>query len=153
MIILCYSKALDLIHGSYTANESRFSIINTSKEDCKFEVGLELDSQVEEYIRMEVLSRFSNTPLIGTVTLSPLGSVEVRVRTYARADVRIPINSQSYLFNRDGISFGTLTVTPKKTGGEEEGITLRHTISMRGIFNEIPIFMCAEKRLVFHSFV
>jgi hypothetical protein len=105
---------------------------------------------------MEVLSRFSNTPLIGTVTLSPLGSVEVRVRTYARADVRIPIDSQSYLFNRDGLIFGTLTVTPRlapRDVGGDEAITLRHTISMRGIFNEIPIFSCTESRLVFHSFV
>jgi hypothetical protein len=118
----------------------------------KFEVGLELDPQVEEFIRMEVLSRFSNTPLIGTVTLSPLGSVEVRVRTYARANVRIPIDSQSYLFDLDGIIFGTLTVTPRRHSGDESA-SLRHTIPMRGKFHEIPIFSCDSQRLVFHNFV
>ncbi|KAJ3290798.1 hypothetical protein HK104_006518 [Borealophlyctis nickersoniae] len=143
-----------------------FTIVNTSDEDAKFEIGFSLAPDVSEFIRLDVLSRFSNSPLVGTVTLAPRGSIEVRVRAYAREDSRLPANHPNarYLTNPDGVTFGTLWVTSKNQAvpalepmpetDEARSLTrLYENIPLRGVIVEGETFSLSQKRLEFRSLV
>ncbi|KAJ3043675.1 hypothetical protein HDV00_004448 [Rhizophlyctis rosea] len=144
--------------------DSWFTIINTSDDDVKFETGVTLAPDVSEFVKLDVLSRFSNSPLSGTVTLAGKGSIEVRVRAYAREDSRLPPNHPNarYLTNADGITFGTLWVTTKAPGnlgsaeasasggGGAEGRMVEN-IPVRGVLVEGNTFALSQKRLELHS--
>src|SRR6185436_6129151 len=92
--------------------DSWFTISNTSEDDIRFEIGVELAPDVSQFVRVEVLSRFSNSPLIGSVSVSAHGSIEVRVRAYPIENVRIP-QQAAYLVNPDGVGFGKLWLATK----------------------------------------
>lgn len=109
-----------------------------------------------DYVTMEVLSRFSNTPLVGSLTLAPEGSLEIRVRAYPKANSRLsPFSSSSkYLLNAEGITFGTLRVVTKQSPSSptsEFSKTVVEEIHVRGTITEVPIFNILEKRLEFKS--
>ncbi|RKO93087.1 hypothetical protein BDK51DRAFT_24729, partial [Blyttiomyces helicus] len=144
-----------------------FTVVNTGDEDAKFEIGFVLAPDVSEFVRLEVLSRFSNSPLVGSVALSPHGSIEVKVRAYAREDSRLPANHPNarYLTNPAGVTFGTLWVTSKNqaapavlgssTGGglvngtTEDRMRMTENIPLRGVIIEGQTFTLSERRVEF----
>ncbi|KAJ3219397.1 hypothetical protein HK099_004728, partial [Clydaea vesicula] len=139
-------------------SDTWFAIINTSEDDVKFEIGVNLAPDVSEIVRVEILSRFSNTPLIGSTTLAPGSDIEIRVRTYPKdSTTRLPpTESSKYLINPDGITFGSLTVCPKKHPLSDLGLVLPRTVEnipIRGNIVEQPIFSITENHLEFHSFI
>ncbi|KAI9206366.1 uncharacterized protein BJ171DRAFT_29085 [Polychytrium aggregatum] len=142
--------------------DSWFTIVNTSDEDAKFEIGFSLTPEISQYVRLEVLSRFSNSPLVGTVSLAPHGAIEVRVRAFAREDSRISSSRgrEGSLINPDGITFGTLCVTSKNQAVIEDEIDasgnkrrLAETIPIRGVIVEAQTFALSDRRLEFKSLV
>lgn len=135
------------------ACDTWFTIVNSAEEDIKFEIGMSLAPDVAEFIRIEILSRFSNSPLVGSITLAPAGVIEVRVRAYPKENVRIPVDNPSakYLTNPDGLTFGAISVTPKKPG-DDASKRMVENIPVRGKITEVPTFILSEKRLEFKSF-
>lgn len=147
-----------------------FSIVNTSDYDVKFEAGFDLAPDIAQFVRVEILSRFSNSPLVGTMTLAPRGSIEVRVRAYARDDSRLPSQGPNcnYLLNPDGLTFGKIWVTMKQIAGmqaqlerpeagqgeENDGLPavisgrrITEDIPVRGSIIEGPTFALSDRRL------
>ena len=124
-----------------TGSDTWFVILNNSDDELKFEISVNLTPDVSDLIRMSVLSRFSNTPLVGTISLAPHANTEVRVRTFPK-DNRLPVHSPSskYLLNPSGITFGTLTVTPKKQNKEFDKLISVENIPVRGVIMEVPLF-------------
>lgn len=142
--------------------DSWFTIASTSDEEVKFEIGFALAPDVAEFVRVEVLSRFSNSPLVGVVTLAPRGSIEVRVRAYAREDSRLPANHPNArsLTNPDGITFGTLCIASKNNStapdAEDPGVEVSHMterIPVRGVIMEGQTFALSEKRMEFRTII
>ncbi|KND01233.1 uncharacterized protein SPPG_04324 [Spizellomyces punctatus DAOM BR117] len=129
-----------------------FTIVNTADEEVKFDIGFTLTLDVAEFVRLDVLSRFSNSPLVGSVTLNPRGSIEVRVRAYAREDSRLPANHPNArsLTNPDGITFGSLCITSRNQG-DVEGNRMMENIPIRGIIHEGQTFTISQKRVEFRS--
>ena len=143
-----------------------FTINNASNDDVKFEAGVTLAPDVSEYVRLDVLSRFSNSPLSGAVTLAGKASIEGRVRAYAREDSRLPPNhpNAKHLTNPDGITFGTLWVTTKAqstaastdspAGADPNAATrMVENIPVRGVLVEGNTFTLSHKRLELHSLI
>ncbi|KAF9585974.1 hypothetical protein BGW38_010705 [Lunasporangiospora selenospora] len=129
-----------------------FTITNKSPEDVKFEIGATLSPDIENYVRLEVLSRFSNSPLRGNISLSPRGSIEVRIRAFSREDSRLPSNTAA-LCTPDGLTFGSLWVATKSTTSEDEPMAMRYAedIPIRGTLVEGSMFTLSTQRIVFKS--
>ncbi|KAI9092651.1 hypothetical protein DFS34DRAFT_583878, partial [Phlyctochytrium arcticum] len=131
-----------------------FAIVNTSEEEAKFETGCVLAPEIADYVRLDILSRFSNSPLVGSVTLAPRGSIEVRVRAYAREDSRLPPDS-SALTAPEGVIFGTLCITSKQQEPppdvEMEVTKMTENISIRGVLQEGQTFTVSHKRIELRS--
>jgi len=147
-----------------------FVIENTGDEDIKFEVGVELSPGVSEFVKIDILSRFSNSPLVGTVALAPHGTIEVRVCAFARKDSRLPINSpnSTYFTHPNGITFGKLWISTKQvrptpmlmdditaTISNDNSIIpsqrITSDIPIRGIIVEGPTFTISTTRMTFRS--
>ncbi|ORY06684.1 hypothetical protein LY90DRAFT_678342 [Neocallimastix californiae] len=92
-----------------------FTILNSSDHEVKFEMGVLLDHEISKYVNVEVLSRFSNSPVVGTVTLAAHNSIEIKVRAYSREDSRLDNEKCKDLINVDGISFGNLWIITHQT--------------------------------------
>ncbi|KAI8808501.1 hypothetical protein BJ742DRAFT_709657 [Cladochytrium replicatum] len=146
--------------------DSWFTIFNSSDEDAKFEIDMKLSPDVSEFTRGEILSRFTNSPLVGTISLPPQGYIEVRVRIHQKADRRLTFSGPkaSYLLNPEGITFGSLIVTPKvvdNPSGETtsprgvDGLPVKQRlgeeIAIRGRVIESQTFSVSEKRIEFRS--
>jgi hypothetical protein len=97
-------------------SDTWFVILNTSDEHIKFRVSANLTTYVADLIRMSICSRFSNTPLVGSISSALHADIEVRVKTFP-LDVRLPVqpvlSSSKYLLDPGGFTFGTLSITPK----------------------------------------
>ncbi|CAG8445677.1 3690_t:CDS:10 [Ambispora leptoticha] len=130
-----------------------FTILNSGDEDIRFEIGAELSPDVSPFFRVEVLSRFSNSPLLGHVTINAHNSIEVRVRAYPNESQRLPRDSY-YLINPDGITFGKLWIATKQSNLEEsEGVQITKTIPIRGVITESSTFTVSKNRITFKTAV
>ncbi|KAG0065796.1 hypothetical protein BGZ89_007929 [Linnemannia elongata] len=129
-----------------------FSITNKSLEDVKFEIGATLSPDVVDYVHLDVLSRFSNSPLRGSITLSSRGSIGVRIRAFPKEGSRLPSDTAA-LCTPDGLTFGTLWVSTKPMTAEEETTTKRfaQNIPIRGALVEGSMFSLSTQRIVFRS--
>ncbi|KAF9912253.1 hypothetical protein EC991_000144 [Linnemannia zychae] len=129
-----------------------FSITNKSLEDVKFEIGATLSPDVVDYVHLDVLSRFSNSPLRGSITLSSRGSIGVRIRAFPKEGSRLPSDT-SALCTPDGLTFGNLWVSTKPLSAEEESSTKRfaQNIPIRGALVEGSMFSLSTQRIVFRS--
>ncbi|KAI8917062.1 hypothetical protein DFJ77DRAFT_331406 [Powellomyces hirtus] len=139
-----------------------FAIVNTSEEDVKFEIGFTAASDVSDFVRLDVLSRFSNSPLVGSVSLTPQATIEVRVRGYAVENSRLPANQPDsrWLTNPEGLIFGTLWIAPKQqtpeSGNEsrsDDTSRITEHIPIRGIINEGQTFALSEKQVNFRTYM
>ncbi|KAJ3156718.1 hypothetical protein HDU86_003942 [Geranomyces michiganensis] len=139
-----------------------FSIVNTSEEDVKFEIGFAAAVDVSDFVRLDVLSRFSNSPLVGSISLTPLASIEVRVRAYAKENARLPANQPNSrrLTNPEGLIFGTLWIAPRQQSSEsgnegrlEDTSRITEHIPIRGIIVEGQTFTLSEKQVNFRSYM
>ncbi|KAF9158461.1 hypothetical protein DFQ26_007629, partial [Actinomortierella ambigua] len=139
--------------------DSWFAIANTSPEDVRFEVGYQLSPEVEEYVRLEVLSRFSNSPLRGTISLSPKGVIEVRVRMFPKEGSRLPSDTTN-LCRTENFDFGKLWVRTKpiiSSALSEEELALSQQlcfaedIPIFGNLIEGSMFSLSPQRVVFKS--
>ncbi|KAF9200015.1 hypothetical protein BGZ49_009783, partial [Haplosporangium sp. Z 27] len=129
-----------------------FSITNKSQHDVRFEVEATLSPDVIDYVHLDVLSRFSNSPLRGTISLSPRGSIEVRVRAFPKEGSRLPSNSSS-LCVPEGLTFGSLWVSTKSSNSDEDSTSKKfaETIPIRGTLVEGYMFSLSTQRIVFRS--
>ena len=92
-----------------------FTILNSSDHDVKFELGFKLAHEIVNLVNVEILSRFSNSPVIGTVTLAAHTSMEVKVRAYSREDSKLDKEKCKNIVNVDGITFGKLWIITHQT--------------------------------------
>ncbi|CAO3566103.1 unnamed protein product [Mortierella alpina] len=129
-----------------------FSITNKSLEDVRFEVGAALSPDVVDYVHLDVLSRFSNSPLRGTISLSPRGTIEVRVRAFPKEGSRLP-NDTSALCKPDGLTFGSLWVSTKPLTPDDDSAPKRvaEDIPIHGTLVEGSMFSLSTQRIVFRS--
>ncbi|CAJ0650018.1 4891_t:CDS:10 [Entrophospora sp. SA101] len=128
-----------------------FTIFNITDQDIRFEIGAELAPDISSFLKIEILSRFSNTPLVGGVSICAHGSIEVRVRAYPIETKRIPRESL-YLTNQDGVTFGKLWVATKQANNEDDKTQrIEKTITIRGVIAESVIFTISPKKLFFKT--
>ncbi|KAG0014000.1 hypothetical protein BGZ81_000714, partial [Podila clonocystis] len=130
-----------------------FSISNKSLEDVRFEIGATLSSAIVDYVHLDVLSRFSNSPLRGNISLSPQGKIEVRVRAFPKEGSRLPSDT-SALCTPDGLIFGNLWVMTKSLSTEDEptpGKRFAEDIPIKGTLVEGSMFSLSTQRIVFKS--
>ncbi|KAG0296881.1 hypothetical protein BGZ96_008236 [Linnemannia gamsii] len=129
-----------------------FSITNKSLEDVKFEIGATLSPDVIDYVHLDVLSRFSNSPLRGSIALSSRGSIGVRIRAFPKEGSRLPSDTAA-LCTPDGLTFGNLWVSTKPMTAEEESTTKRfaQNIPIRGALVEGSMFSLSTQKIVFRS--
>ncbi|CAG8555592.1 22363_t:CDS:2, partial [Racocetra persica] len=126
-----------------------FTIINVSDQDIRFEIGVELKPEVSQFVKVEVLSRYSNSPLVGVVSISGNGSTEVRVRIYPIETIRIPYEL-SCLTDNKGIIFGNLWVATKQTNDNADQ-KVAENIPIRGIIAEFSMFSISPNRIRFKT--
>ncbi|KAI9314100.1 hypothetical protein BX666DRAFT_498730 [Dichotomocladium elegans] len=124
-----------------------FVIRNTTDDDIRFEIGHEIADDLAEYYRLDVLSRYTNTPLKGGISLSPQGQMEIRVRAMPNETSRLP-KDRPDLLDPEGIILAMLWVTTRPIN-EEDHNQLRETIPVRGQLVEAPTFTLSERRLDF----
>ncbi|KAF9429715.1 hypothetical protein BGZ94_009742 [Podila epigama] len=130
-----------------------FSITNKSTEDVRFEIEATLSPDVVDYVHLDVLSRFSNSPLRGNISLSPRSSIEVRIRAFPKEGSRLPSDT-SALCTPEGLIFGNLWVTTKAIATEDEpstGKRFAEDIPIRGTLVEGSMFSLSTQRVVFKS--
>lgn len=141
-----------LLHPLASQNvpcDNWFTICNTTDDDTKFEIGAEIAPDLKALIKLDVLSRYSNTPLKGGFTLNPRGKIEIRVRAYPIEDARLPVDRPD-LLDPNGIDFAKVWVStrlfdPKEDGGRQ----FSEQINVRGVLSEVPMFSLSERRLDF----
>ncbi|KAG9297531.1 hypothetical protein G9A89_001471 [Geosiphon pyriformis] len=132
-------------------SDSWFSILNSGDDDIRFEIGAELSPDISQFVKIEVLSRFSNSPLVGGVTINAHGSIEVRVRAHPNESLRLPSDS-SYFINPDGITFGKLWIATKQSNGEDEDSEqITKTIPIRGVITECSTFTISNHHIIFKT--
>ena len=137
------------LYHPYVANspvcENWFIISNTSDSETKIEILSEASPDVQDYVELEAISRASNLPLFGVVTLEPKSSMEIKVRAIAKTDARLPLSS-NYLTNEEGITFGSLSVLNRKQG---LSVPLSETMPIRGRIVESQIFAISHRKVDF----
>ncbi|KAF9435384.1 hypothetical protein BGZ76_006407 [Entomortierella beljakovae] len=133
-------------------SDTWFSITNKSSHDVRFEIDSDLSPDVCEYVQLDVLSRFSNSPLRGTISLSSRGSIEVRVRVFPKEGSRLPSDT-STLCVPEGLSFGSLSISTKPSTSDEESTGRRFTeaIPIRGTIIEGYMFSLSTQKITFKS--
>ena len=144
-----------------------FTVFNTSDHDVKFEIGTKMQSDVGKYVRIEVLSRATNSPMSGPVSLPPRGNMEVRVRAFSREDSKLIASDLTCreLLNNNGIYFGKLWVKMRQVGGsqmqavdcedynisEEVSVRTSEDIPLSGVLIEGPSLSVSERRIELKS--
>ncbi|KAI9487044.1 MAG: hypothetical protein EXX96DRAFT_646766 [Benjaminiella poitrasii] len=127
-----------------------FIIHNKTDEDLRFEIGADIIPELVPYVNLDVLSRYTNSPLKGDIAIGPQGSIEVRVRASPNEASRLPHNRPEFT-DPPGIIMAKLWVTTCPVE-EEDGETrnrVRETIPVRCVLNETPTFALDEHRLDF----
>ncbi|RKP27703.1 hypothetical protein SYNPS1DRAFT_26661 [Syncephalis pseudoplumigaleata] len=126
--------------------DSWFKVVNASAQDIRFDIGTERSAQVEAFVRLDVLSRFSNSPLKGGVSLSPNGSIEVRVVASLRPGVRLPNEMRAIIVQQAPIVLGKIWVTTQLTSDALE-TRLTEDVVVRGTITETCAFSISEKMM------
>lgn len=128
-----------------------FVIHNKTDDDLRFEIGADITPELSPYVNLDVLSRYTNSPLKGDIAIGPQGSIEVRVRASPNEASRLPRDRPEFT-DPSGIIMANLWVTtcPMEEEEEEEGRTrVRETIPVRCALDETATFALSERRLDF----
>ncbi|KAI7900712.1 uncharacterized protein BX663DRAFT_553713 [Cokeromyces recurvatus] len=125
-----------------------FIIHNKTDEDLRFEIGADIIPELVPYVNLDVLSRYTNSPLKGDIAIGPQGSIEVRVRATPNEASRLPCNLLDFT-DPLGIIMANLWVITCATEEEESRNQIRETIPVRCVFNTTPTFALDEHRLDF----
>lgn len=132
-----------------------FVIHNKTDEDLRFEIGADILPELSPYVNLDVLSRYTNSPLKGDIAIGPQGSIEVRVRASPNETSRLP-RDRPELTDPSGIVMATLWVTTRPAEEEDEdedeveSVTrVKEMIPIRCMLKETPTFSLSERRLDF----
>ncbi|KAI8988024.1 hypothetical protein BDF20DRAFT_998552 [Mycotypha africana] len=131
-----------------------FVIHNKTDDDLRFEIGADIETELKPYIHLDVLSRYTNSPLNGDIAIGPQGSIEVRVRALPNEASRLPRNHPE-LTDTAGMVVAKLWVTtwPAGTVVEEDESEyksrIREMIPIRCALREAATFSLSEYRLDF----
>ncbi|KAI7865454.1 uncharacterized protein EV154DRAFT_454236 [Mucor mucedo] len=126
-----------------------FVIHNRTDDDLRFEIGADITPELEPYVNLDVLSRYTNSPLKGDIAIGPQGSIEVRVRASPNEASRLPRNRSEFT-DPSGIIMAKLWVTTSPLEEEDDERTcVRETIAVRCVLDETPTFALSERRLDF----
>lgn len=132
-----------------------FVIHNKTDDDLRFEIGADITPELSPYINLDVLSRYTNSPLKGDIAIGPQGSIEVRVRASPNEASRLPRNRPEFT-DPSGIIISKLWVTTRpaeeEDEEEEEGVPrtrMREMIPVRCALDETATFALSERRLDF----
>ncbi|KAF7728409.1 hypothetical protein EC973_006217 [Apophysomyces ossiformis] len=129
--------------------DSWFAVHNTTDDDIRFEIGADMSPDLEGYVKLEVLSRYSNSPLKGGIAISPQGKMEVRVRASANESSRLP-RDRPDLTDPSGTILAKLWVTTRPVEEDnDENLRMREVIPVRSVLVESPTFSLSERRLEF----
>lgn len=123
-----------------------FVIRNTTDDDIRFEIGADMAPDLSDYIRLDVLSRYSNSPLKGGITVSAQGKMEVRIRAAPNEATRLPLDRPDLMDDTTGVILAYLWVT---TRPKDEDQTVREVIPVRSFLMDTPTFSLSERRLDF----
>ncbi|RKP06365.1 hypothetical protein THASP1DRAFT_31817 [Thamnocephalis sphaerospora] len=122
-----------------------FRVVNGSFKDVRFEIGAELSPDVACFAKLDVLSRFSNSPLKGGVSLSPNSTIEVRVVASVQRGVRLPERIRQLVTQGAVFTFGKIWVTTQLGAGSDARLT--EDIVVRGTVAEARAFSVSEKSM------
>ncbi|KAL0084669.1 hypothetical protein F4703DRAFT_1855426 [Phycomyces blakesleeanus] len=128
-----------------------FTIRNKTDDDIRFEIGADMSPDLESYVKVDVVSRYTNSPLKGSIALSPQGTIEVRVRASPNETSRLP-RDRPDLTDPAGIILAKLWVTTRPTQEDDEmdeDSKVREVIPLRAVLVETPTFSLSERRLDF----
>ncbi|KAI8647528.1 hypothetical protein BD408DRAFT_438991 [Parasitella parasitica] len=131
-----------------------FVIHNKTDDDLRFEIGADITPELSSYVNLDVLSRYTNSPLKGDIAIGPQGSIEVRVRASPNETSRLPCNRPE-LTDPAGVIMAKIWVTtsPAEDDDDEvEGVQtarMRETIPVRCALDETATFALSERRLDF----
>jgi hypothetical protein len=129
-----------------------FVIHNKTDDDLRFEIGADITPELSPYINLDVLSRYTNSPLKGDIAIGPQGSIEVRVRASPNEASRLPRDRPEFT-DPSGIIMANLWVTTSPIEEEEEEdeerTCVRETIPVRCVLDETATFALSERRLDF----
>ncbi|KAG0164422.1 hypothetical protein DFQ28_010304 [Apophysomyces sp. BC1034] len=126
-----------------------FAVHNTTYDDIRFEIGADMSPDLEGLVKLEVLSRYSNSPLKGGIAISPKGKMEVRVRASANESSRLP-RDRPDLTDPAGAILAKLWVTTRPIEEDTaEDRNIREVIPVRSVLVESPTFSLSERRLDF----
>lgn len=129
-----------------------FVIHNRTEDDLRFEIGADITPELEPFVNLDVLSRYTNSPLKGDIAIGPQGSIEVRVRASPNEASRLPRNRSEFT-DPSGIIMAKLWVTTspleEEEDEEDERKRVRETIPVRCVLDETPTFALSERRLDF----
>ncbi|KAI9031580.1 hypothetical protein CLU79DRAFT_830852 [Phycomyces nitens] len=127
-----------------------FTIRNKTDDDIRFEIGADMSPDLESYVKVDVVSRYTNSPLKGSIALSPQGTIEVRVRASPNETSRLP-RDRPDLTDPAGIILAKLWVTTRPIQEDEmdEDSKVREVIPLRAVIVETPTFSLSERRLDF----
>lgn len=126
-----------------------FTICNTTDDDTRFEIGAEIVPDLKPLIKLDVLSRYSNTPLKGGFTLNPQGKIEIRVRAHPIEDTRLPIDRPD-LLDPEGIHFANVWVSTRLfDSNDNDTRQFSELIVVRGVLSEASMLSLSERRVDF----
>ncbi|KAK4517675.1 uncharacterized protein ATC70_001016 [Mucor velutinosus] len=140
-----------------------FVIHNKTDDDLRFEIGADITPELSPYVHLDVLSRYTNSPLHGDIAIGPQGSIEVRVRASPNEASRLPRNRPEFT-DPSGIIMAKLWVTTRPAeedeeedeedeeegrGGAPRTSRMREMIPVRCALDETATFALSERRLDF----
>ncbi|KAI8369188.1 hypothetical protein EDC96DRAFT_479026 [Choanephora cucurbitarum] len=126
-----------------------FVVHNKTDDDLRFEIGADITPELEPYVHLDVLSRYTNSPLNGDIAIGPQGSIEVRVRASPNEMSRLPRNRPE-LTDPLGVIIAKLWVTTCSVEEDEESrAKAREVIPVRCVLEETSTFSLSERRLDF----
>ncbi|KAJ3214313.1 hypothetical protein HDU67_001804 [Dinochytrium kinnereticum] len=128
--------------------ETWFSIANNGETDLRFEFEAVLTAYLASFIRVEVLSRFSNSPLNGVISITPHGMLEIRVIIFPVENSRLPCDPT--LLDPDGILLGVLAISSFSSGPNvKEDRSVVENIPIRARIQEATILKISKTRIEF----
>jgi predicted DNA-binding protein YlxM (UPF0122 family) len=134
-----------------------FTVVNTSDHDVAFEVGMNFQENIARFLKVDIRSRFSNSPLTGLINLGPKGAIEVRVLVFPNEESRLlPDDLAHYLSNPLGFLFGKLWICTKQINQEKlddnDGESkMAEDILVKGSIVETNTFSLSDTALTFKT--
>ncbi|KAI7867864.1 hypothetical protein BDF14DRAFT_1799977 [Spinellus fusiger] len=144
---------LPTLHHPFSAQiapcDNWFTVLNTTDDDIRFEIGADMSPDLANYVKVDVVSRYTNSPLKGSNALSPQGTIEVRVRASPNESSRLPRNRPD-LTDPAGVVLANMWVTTRPNQKEQmEEDKIKEVIPLRAVILETPTFSLSERRLDF----